>query len=181
MNDTTFPLAHYGKLGRRPSPKSLGDVLPDDDEVLDQTPQDVIDMLGFDPLKESYAHSTGDSTFVEKEHPRGTGGRFSVVEKSVKEGISLTYGGASALLRRENGGYHLTGLKTNSSDRGKGHATILMQHAIDKAKSERANLRLHPIAEDDKDEDKLNKFYHGLGFRKNGKAWGEMSIAPETF
>ena len=52
-DDTQIPQAHFGSAGA-PLPKGgIGDDdIDPDDEELAETPQDVIDMLGFDPLSE---------------------------------------------------------------------------------------------------------------------------------
>lgn len=83
-----LPYVHFGKVGPdRPAPGP--DPEPDsDDEELDETPADVLAMLGFDPKEFSAvlpgATQDGDvrpkggqTGFVEGDHPRDEDGRFA--------------------------------------------------------------------------------------------------------
>ena len=51
MKKQPFPNAHFGEVGKKHDwRKKLADVEePDDDEELEETPKDVVRMLGFDP------------------------------------------------------------------------------------------------------------------------------------
>lgn len=71
--------------------------VPDDDVELDETPEDVIAMLGFDPKNKGGGASdavlpflAGDAEFVESEHPRAPDGKFGSgaaqsISKAAKE------------------------------------------------------------------------------------------------
>lgn len=51
-DDKTLPDVHFGAVGMASKLRATHDDDPDDDEELANTPQDVIAILGFDPLEE---------------------------------------------------------------------------------------------------------------------------------
>ena len=70
--------SHFGDVGKPlPDWRKIEDDTPDDDEPLAETPPDVTDMLGFDPLEEDDAEPAQDAAaWNEEDHPRDEGGRF---------------------------------------------------------------------------------------------------------
>jgi ADP-ribosyltransferase exoenzyme len=83
MDPLDLPDVHFGSPGSpRPNWREVDDEDPDDEE-LDETPEAVIMMLGFDPKHmdepdpDEPQQPTGDAEFVESEHKRDTGGKFS--------------------------------------------------------------------------------------------------------
>ena len=52
MDNTELPEAHYGSISDKPIDwRASKDETPDDDEQLDKTPDDVVELLGFDPAE----------------------------------------------------------------------------------------------------------------------------------
>jgi hypothetical protein len=84
-----FPQAHFGSADEEPmSWRDEPDVDddPDDEEI--ETPEDVIEMLGFDPRDEAYEDEYGednddeprsddDTSWTEADHPRDQDGKFA--------------------------------------------------------------------------------------------------------
>ena len=56
--------------------ESLADEVDPDDDELDETPEDVIMMLGFDPKEFNDPEPVGDAEFEESKHPRAPNGQF---------------------------------------------------------------------------------------------------------
>lgn len=74
---TDLPDVHFGSADDKPVDwrEATPDSTPDDDVELEQTPQDVIDMLGFDPKAEAVQLIAEDE--VQKSNPnRYATGRF---------------------------------------------------------------------------------------------------------
>lgn len=82
MNPSDLPDVHFGSPGQRPNWREVEDEDPDDEE-LEETPEAVIMMLGFDPKRMDDDDDapptapTGDAEFKEAEHKRDSSGKFS--------------------------------------------------------------------------------------------------------
>lgn len=76
IDDEWLGEVHFGTVesetGEAPAVEDEG---PDDDEELDETPADVVALLGFDPLEELSRGETADE-WNEADHPRAPDGKF---------------------------------------------------------------------------------------------------------